>query len=93
MQTGSLPKEAQKEDVLCQHPWGTDGHRVPGQGRADPEEKPCRQEVWVPGLQHLASRFSDLRFLLAQALVLFRGWVEDVVSGYFAAEAGAGLLS
>jgi len=32
----------------------------------------------VPELEHPARRFSDLSFLLAQALVLFRGWTEDV---------------
>lgn len=53
------------------------------QGEADPEDlilkkSPERQEMRVPGLQCLASCFSGLYFLLAQVLVLFGSWVEDL---------------
>lgn len=77
MQIGFLPEEAQWEDAFCQYPGGTDSCLVPGQGRAYPEKSPKRQEMWVPGLQRPVHCSSDLYFLLAQALILFRGWVED----------------
>lgn len=49
-------------------------------GKAEPILKgsPERQEVWVPGLQRPACCSSDLHFLLAQAFILFRGWVKNV---------------
>lgn len=40
-----LPNGAPREGAFCQHPWGTDGHLVPRQGRADPEE-----QLWEAGV-------------------------------------------
>ena len=74
----SFPRRLKRKMCFASIPGALMG--IWSQGEAEPilKKSPERQEVWVPGLQHPASCFSDLHFLLVQALVLFRGWVEDV---------------